>query len=67
MPIPTSPFRLSCVQCGWKQIVVPRSDAIAVAGACPSCGSEAVKRSPATPLESAGATLADTLRARVSR
>ncbi len=41
MPIPPSPMRYRCVQCGWSTITRPKSDCLLpgdIIHRCPQCG-----------------------------
>ena len=46
MPIPFSPYRFTCISCGWTQRYVPNSDVINQSDMpkhCPECGSQGLK------------------------
>ena len=46
MPIPPSPIRYRCVQCGWSTITRPKSDCLLpgdIIHRCPQCGSAQIQ------------------------
>ena len=46
MPIPPSPMRYRCVQCGWSTITRPKSDCLLpgdIIHRCPQCGSAQIQ------------------------
>ena len=46
MPIPPSPMRYRCVQCGWSTITRPKSDCLLpgdIIHRCPQCGSAKIQ------------------------
>ena len=51
MPIPPSPMRYRCVQCGWSTITRPKSDCLLpgdIIHRCPQCGSKNLKTTEKT-------------------